>query len=130
MAFSRSNGDRDMVRQWSNCLWYRKYAWASCGKDYPVTGDPRTDTRSHKKVNDHTLAFTNKKDDKVTISGHGVVSADIPSRFFRSDLVQNHQASSSDDNFGFADHSFRIPWGLTPGPILRVYGVLARHSKM
>src|SRR5260221_14227437 len=45
------------------------------GKNYPVTGDPSTDTRSYKKVNDHTLAFTNKKDDKVTIIGRGVVSA-------------------------------------------------------
>jgi hypothetical protein len=52
--------------------WAGKYD----GKDYPVTGDPSTDTRSYKKVNDHTLAFTNKKGDKVTISGRGVVSAD------------------------------------------------------
>ena len=46
------------------------------GKDYPVTGDPNTDTRSYYKVNDHTLAFTIKKADRVTISGRGVVSAD------------------------------------------------------
>jgi hypothetical protein len=50
------------------------------GKDYPVTGDPSTDTRSYKAVNDHTLAFTNKKGDKVTISGRGVVSADGKTR--------------------------------------------------
>jgi hypothetical protein len=50
------------------------------GKDYPVTGDPATDTRSYKKVNDRTLAFTNKKGDKVTISGRGVVSADGKTR--------------------------------------------------
>ncbi len=50
------------------------------GKDYPVTGDPNTDTRSYKKVNDHTLAFTNKKGDKVTITGRGVVSADGKTR--------------------------------------------------
>ena len=50
------------------------------GKDYPVTGDPNTDTRSYKKVNDHTLAFTNKKGDKVTTSGRGVVSADGKTR--------------------------------------------------
>lgn len=50
------------------------------GKDYPVTGDASTDTRSYKKVNDHTLAFTNKKGDKVTISGRGVVSADGKTR--------------------------------------------------
>jgi hypothetical protein len=50
------------------------------GKDYPVTGDPATDTRSYKKVNDRTLAFTNKKGDKVTLSGQGVVSADGKTR--------------------------------------------------
>ena len=50
------------------------------GKDYPVTGDPSTDTRSYKTVNAHTLAFTNKKGDKVTISGRGVVSADGKTR--------------------------------------------------
>jgi hypothetical protein len=56
--------------------WTGKYD----GKDYPVTGDASTDMRSYKKVNDHTLAFTNKKGDKVTISGHGVVSADGKTR--------------------------------------------------
>ena len=56
--------------------WTGKYD----GKDYPVTGDPSTDSRSYKKVNDHTLAFTSKKGDKVTISGRGVVSADGKTR--------------------------------------------------
>jgi hypothetical protein len=46
------------------------------GKDYPVTGDPNTDTRSYTKANDNTLVFANKKGDKVTISGRGVASAD------------------------------------------------------
>jgi hypothetical protein len=50
------------------------------GKDYPVTGDPSTDTRSYKAVSDHTLAFSNKKGDKVTMSGRGVVSADGKTR--------------------------------------------------
>jgi hypothetical protein len=56
--------------------WTGKYD----GKDYPVTGDPNTDTRSYKKVNDHTLASTNKKGDKVTIRGRAVVSADGKTR--------------------------------------------------
>lgn len=60
----------------SHSEWTGKYD----GKDYPVTGDPNTDTRSYKKVNDHTLAFTNKKGGKVTIRGEGVVSADGKSR--------------------------------------------------
>jgi hypothetical protein len=50
------------------------------GKDYPVTGDPSSDTRSYKQVNDHTLAITNKKGGKVTVSGRIVVSADGKSR--------------------------------------------------
>jgi len=49
-------------------------------QDYSVTGDPNTDTRSCRKVNDHTLTFSNKKGDKVTISGRGVVSADGKTR--------------------------------------------------
>ena len=56
--------------------WTGKYD----GKEYPVTGDPNTDTRSYKKVNDHTLEFANKKGNKVTISGRGVVSADGKTR--------------------------------------------------
>ncbi len=56
--------------------WTGKYD----GKDYPVTGDPNTDTRSYKKVDDHTLAITNKKGDKVTISAHVVLSADGKTR--------------------------------------------------
>ena len=50
------------------------------GKDYPVTGDTSAGTRSYTKVDDHTLAFTNKKGDKVTISGRGVVSVDGKTR--------------------------------------------------
>jgi hypothetical protein len=50
------------------------------GKDYPVTGDPTSDMRSLKKVNDHTLDLTVKKDGKVTVSGKIVVSADGKTR--------------------------------------------------
>src|SRR5215470_18534413 len=50
------------------------------GKDYPVTGDPSSDARSYKKVNDHTLEFTVKKGDKVTTTGRIVVSPDGKSR--------------------------------------------------
>ena len=50
------------------------------GKDYPVTGDPASDMRSLKKVNDHTLDLTVKKDGKVTVSGKIVVSADGKTR--------------------------------------------------
>jgi hypothetical protein len=50
------------------------------GKDYPLTGDPDADSRSYTKVNDHRLTLTNKKNGKVTISGHIVLSADGKSR--------------------------------------------------
>ena len=50
------------------------------GKDYPVTGDPTSDTRSYKKIDDHTLAFEGKKDGKVSISGRVVVAADGKTR--------------------------------------------------
>ncbi len=46
------------------------------GKDYPLTGDPSANSRSYKKVNDHTLDLTNRKDGKVSTTGHIVVSAD------------------------------------------------------
>ena len=50
------------------------------GKDYPVTGDPNSDARSYKQVDDHTLEFSIKKGGKVTISGRVVVSADGKTR--------------------------------------------------
>jgi hypothetical protein len=50
------------------------------GKDYPVTGDPISDTRSYTKVNDRTLDLTVKKDGKVIDAGRIVVSADGKSR--------------------------------------------------
>jgi hypothetical protein len=50
------------------------------GKDYPVTGDPESDARSYKQVNDQTLSLTVKKDGKVTLTGRIVVSADGKTR--------------------------------------------------
>lgn len=34
------------------------------GKDYPVTGDPTSDMRSYKKIDDRTMEVTAKKDGK------------------------------------------------------------------
>jgi hypothetical protein len=45
-----------------------------------VAGDPMSDTRAYKKVDDHTLDLTGKKDGKETVSGKIVVSADGKSR--------------------------------------------------
>jgi len=50
------------------------------GKDYPVTGDPNSDTRSYTKIDDHTLGLNVKKGGKVTTSGRIVVSPDGKSR--------------------------------------------------
>jgi hypothetical protein len=50
------------------------------GQDYPVTGDPESDARSYKTVNDHTLDFAVKKSGKVTANGQIVVAADGKSR--------------------------------------------------
>ncbi len=50
------------------------------GKDYPVTGDPESDARSYKEVDDHTLSLTVKKGGKVTLTGQIVVSADGKTR--------------------------------------------------
>jgi hypothetical protein len=50
------------------------------GKDYPVTGDPTSDARSYKTVDDHTLELTIKKDGKVAASGRIVVAADGKTR--------------------------------------------------
>lgn len=45
------------------------------GKDYPVTHDPNTDTRSYKRIDGHTLGLTGKKAGKVVTTGRIVVSA-------------------------------------------------------
>jgi hypothetical protein len=46
------------------------------GKDYAIAGDPASDMRAYKPVNDHTLALTEKKGGKITNTGRVVVSAD------------------------------------------------------
>lgn len=50
------------------------------GKDYAITGDPASDMRSYKPVDDHTLALTEKKGGKTTGTGIVVVSADGKTR--------------------------------------------------
>jgi hypothetical protein len=50
------------------------------GKDYPVTGDPTSDTRSYKQAGENKLEMTVKKDGKVTATGTIVVAADGKTR--------------------------------------------------
>ncbi len=45
------------------------------GKYYAVTGDPTSDTRSYRKINNHTLSLTNKKGNKITVTGRITVTA-------------------------------------------------------
>ena len=60
------------------------------GKDYAVTGDPKSDMRSYKKIDDHTLAFTVKKDGKTTTAGRIVVAADGKSRVVKANGIDAH----------------------------------------
>jgi hypothetical protein len=50
------------------------------GKDYPVTGDPSSDTRAIKTIDAHHYTLTVKKGGKVTMTGKAVVSADGKTR--------------------------------------------------
>src|SRR6266513_4939484 len=50
------------------------------GKDYPVSGDPNSVTRSYTKVNDRTVTTANKKNGKVRVTGQVVISPDGKSR--------------------------------------------------
>ena len=56
--------------------WTGKYD----GKDYPVTGDTTSDTRSYTKVDERTLTFTSKKGGKAVNSGRAVIAADGKTR--------------------------------------------------
>ena len=56
--------------------WTGKYD----GKDYPVTGDPVSDTRSYTSVDARTLTFSAKKDGKVVLTGKIAVAADGKTR--------------------------------------------------
>ena len=50
------------------------------GKEYPVTGDPTSDVRVYKRIDDRTLEFTGKKGGSVTVTGRVVVSPDGKTR--------------------------------------------------
>jgi hypothetical protein len=66
------------------------------GKDYAVTGDPKSDMRSYKKIDDHKLTFTVKKDGKTTITGHIVVAADGKSRMVTAHGAGEHGKESKE----------------------------------
>ena len=68
--------------------WHDEWTGKFDGKDYPVTGDPDTDTRAYKPVNDHTLAITAKKGGKIVETGRVGYSADGKTRTV-TDTVTN-----------------------------------------
>jgi hypothetical protein len=50
------------------------------GKEYAVSGDPTSDMRSYKKIDDRTLEVTATKGGKVTLAGRIVIAPDGKSR--------------------------------------------------
>jgi len=50
------------------------------GRDYPVTGDPNSDSRSYDLRSAHKMGFKMKKGKKVTTTGTIIVSGDGKSR--------------------------------------------------
>jgi hypothetical protein len=57
------------------------------GKDYPVTGDPTSDTRSFKLSGDNTIDMVSKKDGKVVGKGIIVVAEDGKTRTVKSTMT-------------------------------------------
>src|ERR1700745_974147 len=60
------------------------------GKDYAVTGDPKSDMRSYTKIDDHKLQFAVKKDGKTTVTGRIVVAPDGKSRVVTANGTDAH----------------------------------------
>ena len=57
------------------------------GKDYPITGDAQSDTRSFKMNGEKTLDMVSKKDDKTVGDGTIVVAGDRKSRTVTSTMT-------------------------------------------
>jgi hypothetical protein len=60
----------------THSVWIGKFD----GKDYPVTGDPTSDARSIKQIDDHHLELTVKKGGTITVTGTIVLAPDGKSR--------------------------------------------------
>ena len=57
------------------------------GNDYPITGDPSSDTRSFKLNGENTIEMISKKDGKVVGDGTIVVAADGKTRTVTSNIT-------------------------------------------
>jgi hypothetical protein len=60
------------------------------GKDYAVTGDPKSDMRSYKQIDSQTMQFVIKKDGKTTVTGRITVAADGKSRTVTANGTDAH----------------------------------------
>jgi len=60
------------------------------GKDYAVTGDPKSAMRSYKQIASHTMQFVIKKDGKTTVTGRITVAADGKSRTVTANGTDAH----------------------------------------
>jgi hypothetical protein len=70
--------------------WHDEWTGKFDGKDYPVTGDPDTDTRAYKAINDHTLELIDKKDGKVVDTPRVTYSADGKTRTVTGIVTNTH----------------------------------------
>ena len=59
---------------------HNEWMGAADGKDYPVIGNPTTDTRALTKVDDHHYTIVSKKDGQVTVNGKVSFSKDLKTR--------------------------------------------------
>ncbi len=50
------------------------------GRFYPVTGDPASDMRAYRKINNRTMAITGKKGGRVNLTGRIAASANGQTR--------------------------------------------------
>jgi hypothetical protein len=59
------------------------------GKDYPLTGDPRANARSVKKIDDHNMTLANKMNGKVVTTGRIVIAKDGKSRTLNASVTDS-----------------------------------------
>jgi hypothetical protein len=76
--------------------WHDEWTGKFDGKDYPVTGDPDTDTFAYKPINDHTLALTVKKGGKIVEADRIVYSADGKTRTVTETRTNANGAKTKD----------------------------------
>ena len=69
------------------------------GKDYPITGDPTSDTRSFKISGKNTIKMISKKDGKVVGDGKIVVAADGKTRTVTSTMPNAKGVKATNTQF-------------------------------